>query len=96
MNRRTAGIALGTFAVLALTGNLASPGSAAWRRGERGEGTTRESRPRSRSRDAIAYMESSREDFGGHKAAALRASRKALKELQAALRYRDRREHEYH
>jgi len=40
--------------------------------------------------DAIAYMESAPHDFGGHKAAAIRASREAVVQLKEALRYRAR------
>jgi hypothetical protein len=38
--------------------------------------------------DAIAYMEAAPNNFGGHKAAALDASRAAVRELQAALAFR--------
>lgn len=39
-------------------------------------------------RDAIAYMEAAPHDFGGHKAAAIRESRNAIRELNLALAYR--------
>ena len=92
MNRRTAGIALGTIMMLMLSGNLALPQDR--HQGDQG----RRDHPRiyaaiSGLEDAIAYMESSRDDFGGHKRAALRSSRNAVRELQAALRYQDRRDH---
>ena len=37
---------------------------------------------------AIQYMESAPHDFGGHKAAAIQASRAAVEQLRAALAYR--------
>jgi hypothetical protein len=41
---------------------------------------------------AIDYMEHAPHDFGGHKAAAIRASRDAVRELRAALAFRARRD----
>ena len=38
--------------------------------------------------DAIAYMESAPHNFGGHKAAAIAASRNAIKQLRKAMAYR--------
>lgn len=38
--------------------------------------------------DAIAYMEAAPNNFGGHKAAALDASRAAIRELRASLAFR--------
>jgi hypothetical protein len=38
--------------------------------------------------DAIAYMENAPNNFGGHKAAAISASRAALGELRASLAFR--------
>jgi hypothetical protein len=38
--------------------------------------------------DAIAYMENAPNNFGGHKAAALDASRAAIRELRASLAFR--------
>ena len=38
--------------------------------------------------DAIAYMETAPHDFGGHKAAAISASRAAIAELRASLAFR--------
>ena len=38
--------------------------------------------------DAIAYMENAPNNFGGHKGAALNASRAAVAELRAALAFR--------
>jgi hypothetical protein len=38
--------------------------------------------------DAIAYMEKAPHNFGGHKAAAIESSKKALKQLRAALAFR--------
>jgi hypothetical protein len=38
--------------------------------------------------DSIAYMEAAPHDFGGHKAAAIQASRAAIGELRAALAFR--------
>jgi hypothetical protein len=40
--------------------------------------------------DAIAYMEAAPDVFGGHKGAALNASRAAVSELRAALAFRAR------
>ena len=93
MTRRAAGIALGTIMMLTLSGNLALPQDRHHGDEERTE-HPRISAAISGLEDAIAYMESAHEDFGGHKRAALRASREALKELREALRYRHHREHE--
>ena len=38
--------------------------------------------------DAIAYMEAAPHNFGGHKAAAIAASRKAIVQLRKAMAYR--------
>ncbi len=38
--------------------------------------------------DAIKYMEAAPQDFGGHKAAAIAASREAVRQLRAAINYR--------
>jgi hypothetical protein len=38
--------------------------------------------------DAIAYMEAAPHDFGGHKAAAIQASRAAVQQLREALAFR--------
>jgi hypothetical protein len=38
--------------------------------------------------DAIRYMESAPHDFGGHKAAAIAASREAVRQLRDAINYR--------
>jgi hypothetical protein len=38
--------------------------------------------------DAVAYMEAAPDNFGGHKAAALAASRAAISELRASLAFR--------
>ena len=91
MNRRMAGIALGTVMVFTLSGSNVIP------QGHRAVREEAQEHPRiaaaiSQLEDAIAYLESSREDFGGHKAAALRASREAVKELRQALKYRARKE----
>jgi hypothetical protein len=43
--------------------------------------------------DAIAYMDAAPHDFGGHKAAALRASHEAVTQLKEALRYRGKEDH---
>jgi len=40
--------------------------------------------------DAIDFMEKAPNDFGGHKAAAISASRAAVRQLQAAMNYRRR------
>jgi len=45
--------------------------------------------------DAIAYMETAPNDFGGHKGAALNASRAAVNELRAALAFRARQDGRY-
>ncbi len=42
--------------------------------------------------DAVAYMEAAPHDFGGHKAAAIAASRKAINQLRKAMAYRARRD----
>ena len=41
-------------------------------------------------KDARAYMSEAPHDFGGHKAAAIRASDEAIRQLNLALRYRGR------
>ena len=38
--------------------------------------------------DAIAYMETAPNNFGGHKAAAIAASREAVRQLRAAAEFR--------
>jgi hypothetical protein len=38
--------------------------------------------------EAILYMEAAPHNFGGHKAAAIQASRRAVAQLRLALRYR--------
>ena len=38
--------------------------------------------------DAIRYMEAAPHDFGGHKAAAITASREAVRQLREAINYR--------
>ena len=38
--------------------------------------------------DAVAYLESAPDNFGGHKAAAIQASRAAIGELRASLAFR--------
>ena len=38
--------------------------------------------------DAVAYMQAAPHDFGGHKAAAIEASRAAVTQLRLALAYR--------
>ena len=43
-------------------------------------------------RDARAYMEMAPHDFGGHKADAIRATDNAIRELNLALQYRERRD----
>jgi len=45
--------------------------------------------------DAIAYMQAAPNDFGGHKGAALNASRAAVSELRAALAFRARQDGRY-
>jgi hypothetical protein len=45
--------------------------------------------------DAIAYMQAAPNDFGGHKGAALDASRAAVNELRAALAFRARQDGRY-
>jgi hypothetical protein len=42
-------------------------------------------------RDARAYLNEAPHDFGGHKATAIRATDEAIRQLQFALEYRDRR-----
>ena len=42
--------------------------------------------------DAIAYLEAAPHNFGGHKAAAIAASRKAIAQLEKAMAYRARRD----
>jgi len=44
-------------------------------------------------RDARAYMQEAPHDFGGHKAAAIRATDDAIKQLNFALAYRGRADH---
>ncbi len=43
-------------------------------------------------RDAREYMQSAPHDFGGHKVAAIRATDEAIKQLNFALQYRERRD----
>jgi hypothetical protein len=46
-------------------------------------------------RDAVAYMQAAPHDFGGHKAAAIRASEEAIRQLNLALQYRGREDREH-
>ena len=41
-------------------------------------------------KDARAYMEAAPHDFGGHKAAAIKASDEAIRQLNLALAFRER------
>jgi acetyl esterase/lipase len=43
-------------------------------------------------RDAREYLQSAPHDFGGHKAAAIRATDEAIRQLNFALQYRERRD----
>jgi len=43
-------------------------------------------------RDARAYLSEAPHDFGGHKAAAIRATDEAIRQLNFALGYRERRD----
>jgi hypothetical protein len=43
-------------------------------------------------KDARAYLQEAPHDFGGHKAAAIRASDDAIRQLNLALAYRERRD----
>jgi hypothetical protein len=43
-------------------------------------------------RDAREYMQSAPHDFGGHKAAAIRATNEAIRQLDFALQYRGRKD----
>jgi hypothetical protein len=43
-------------------------------------------------KDARAYMSEAPHDFGGHKAAAIRATDEAIRQLDFALAYRERRD----
>ena len=38
--------------------------------------------------DAVSYLDAAPNDFGGHKAAAIAASREAIRQLRAAINYR--------
>jgi len=42
-------------------------------------------------RDARAYLKEAPHDFGGHRESALRATDEAIRQLQFAIEYRDRR-----
>lgn len=55
------------------------------------EGHPRIARAIEALRDARAYLNEAPHDFGGHKAAAIRATDEAIKQLQFSLEYRDRR-----
>jgi hypothetical protein len=43
-------------------------------------------------RDAREYLQQAPHDFGGHKAAAIRATDEAIRQLNFALQYRERRD----
>ena len=45
--------------------------------------------------DAVGYMEAAPNDFGGHKGAAINASRAAIQELRAALAFRAQQDRRY-
>jgi hypothetical protein len=88
MNRRHAAQLLGSLSILA----VAKPASLF----AQGAGTVRGQaalHPRIAAaitaiQDAIAYMEQAPHDFGGHRVAAIEASRAALQQLRQALAYR--------
>ncbi|HYM35843.1 MAG TPA: hypothetical protein VET48_10635 [Steroidobacteraceae bacterium] len=86
---------LSLCAVLCLSSIVMSPASAEDRRQERRE-EWRE-HPRvvkavEELEDAIKYMEAAPNDFGGHKAAAIAASREAIRQLRLSINYRVREE----
>jgi hypothetical protein len=87
VNRRTAGIALGTILMISLSGVNVIPQS------RHDIERAYERHPKiavaiQNLQEAISFLEASRDDFGGHKAAAIRASKAAVFELQEALKYR--------
>ena len=82
-------------ALLALPGLLAAAGPAGAAEAPKAPGLGAEARRHPRIarairdlEDAIRYMEAAPHDFGGHRAAALSASRAAIAELRQALAYR--------
>ena len=91
MDRRQAAGLIGSLSVLAVAGPALAqrPGR------DQGKGEHREAAEHPRIakaidglQDAIAYMQAAPHDFGGHKQAAIEASRAAINQLRLALAYR--------
>lgn len=72
---------------LCLASGFAAPAFAEGPRAEAGE-HPRIAKAIHELEDAVAYMEAAPHDFGGHKAAAIQASRAAVQQLRQALMYR--------
>jgi len=75
-------LTIGSLLSGALTGALADEKREEWREHPRIVRAVQE------LEGAIKEMEAAPHDFGGHKAAALAASREAVKQLRAAINYR--------
>ncbi|MBV9621507.1 MAG: hypothetical protein JO341_10850 [Gammaproteobacteria bacterium] len=77
-----AGLAVATLLSGTLAGARADERREEWREHPRIVKAVRE------LEDAIHYMEAAPHDFGGHKAAAIAASREAVRQLREAINYR--------
>jgi len=88
MNRREMSLLLGA---LPLAAAMSGPARADTMREEAQE-HPRIARAIHELEDAIHYLEEAPHDFGGHKAEAIEASRRAVQQLRMALAYRARRD----
>jgi len=86
MNRREASRWLGALPLLIATGSLAATPLAA----QPPQEFPRLQAAIAALNDAIDFLEKAPDTFGGHKAAALAASRTAVRQLQAAMNYKRR------
>jgi hypothetical protein len=85
MNRRDAARLLGSIPVLMAAGTLGADRLAAQQ-----DRFPRLTAAVNALNDAIDFMTRAPDDFGGHKAAAIAASRTAVRQLNAAMAYRAR------
>ena len=82
---RKLAIALSTGLLFA---SLSAPSASAQTMGSEAAAHPRIVRAIQNLEDAVAYLESAPDNFGGHKAAAIQASRAAIGELRASLAFR--------
>ncbi len=84
MNRRDAARVLGAVPLVGLAGRMPRQGG----RQEELEEHPRIAAAVRALQDAIDYMQHAPHDFGGHKVAAIQASRTAIEQLRLAMAYR--------